>query len=495
MELSSSRRLFRRGLGLVVLVGGLGLARAETDLERTKVALSSLIELASIPSQSADDSGVRRAADWLVEQFRAAGLTSRLLDVGDGINRFVFAEYDPGGAAQTVLFYMHFDTQPTGPAKDWFSTGGQPFVPRLLSGRWDDPGTRPLDAGALDAETLKVARLYARGVADDKAPIIMHLEALRGWLQSRAARRLHIKYILDPEEEAGSPHIDKMLVRYSDLLRADLLVLCDGPMDALGRSSIYLGTRGDMHMKLSVSTAASSAHSGNYGLMPNAAWRLASLLASMKDAGGRVMVEGFEDDVLEPTAAQQEALEEASLAEPIIADHLGVTTFEGKPEIPYFERLLFHPGLVINYLESGRPGNQIPHTATALLEIRLVPDQDPRALFAAFQRHVERHLPEADLEYLDGIPARRMDARDPLVARGITAVRRASGGDLIIYPNLGGTLPLLETFTKAGYHYIGLPLVNFDNDQHVANENLRVRLLADGIGLLERFLDQLAAGD
>jgi len=451
-----------------------------------------LSELASIPSNSSNVEGVAKAADWLVAAYEAAGLAARKLPI-EGENPLVYAEHDPGGAAFTVLFYAHYDTQPTGPKTDWESTGGEPFAPRLLSGRFDEPSTRPLAIEDLDDARLSTARLYARGVADDKAPIVMHLMALKRWLAGQTSRRLKVKYLLDGEEEAGSPHIAAALAQHRELLRADLLVLSDGPMDAEGRPSIYLGTRGDMHMMLRVTTASSSAHSGNYGLLPDAAGRLASLLATMKDPNGQVTVEGFADDVIPPTSEEKAAMKIASSAEATIGRHLGARHFDGDPAVPYFERLLFRPTFAINHLNAGRPGNQIPHTAEALLEVRLVTAQDPRRVFTAFQRHVAARMPEAKLEYLDGVQAARMDPRDPVVARGIAAVRSAAGGNLLVYPTLGGTLPLLRDFETAGFRYIGLPLVNFDNNQHVANENLRVAVLPEGIRLVERLLDELAS--
>ena len=463
------------------------------DLRETRESLRLLNELASIPSQSDNATGVRQAADWLVSQFTSLGMAARILEAEPGAGPLVFAEHDPGlSGAPTILFYMHYDTQPTGPAGDWQSTDGEPFAPRLMSRRYDEPGARPMRVEELDRSTLGTARVYARGIADDKAPIVMHLRALRRWLDTPAARRLHLKYILDGEEEVGSPHIEASLERHGAAIEADLLVMCDGPMDAAGRPSIYLGTRGDMHMKLTVRTASSSAHSGNYGLLPNAAWRMAALLATMKDARGNVTVDGFLDDVVPPTGDERVALAEASRAEPIIAENLGVEQFEGDPLVPYYERLLFRPGLIINQLIAGRPGNQIPHHAEALLEVRLVTDQDPREVYETFRRHVERHMPAAVLEYLDGTRAARMDPADPMVARGIEAVRAAAGSELIVYPSLGGTLPLLHAFAAAGHSYMGLPLVNFDNNQHVSNENLRVQVLGDGVALLERFLNHLA---
>ncbi|HKY31849.1 MAG TPA: M20/M25/M40 family metallo-hydrolase [Candidatus Polarisedimenticolia bacterium] len=458
------------------------------DLETTREAIGLLSRFVALRSESADGEGVRRTAGWLEGELQRLGLATRLLEPQEGGNPMLFAQTPPpsGPDAPTVLFYMHFDTQPAGPPGDWRSTGGDPFAARLLSGRWDEPGTKPLDAAGLDRRHLPDARLYGRGAADDKAPIVMHLMALRDWLAAPRARALRIKLLLDGEEEAGSPHIGEILRRHAELLRADLLVLCDGPMDALERRSIYLGTRGDMHMKLTVRTAALPGHSGNYGLLPGAGWRMASLLASMKDRQGRVTIDGFEQGVVPPTASERAALREASAAEQAIAAALGTAAFDGDPAVAYYEKLLFHPTLALNHLTSGRPGNQVPVTAEAILEVRLVTRQDPRAVFEAVRRHVSEREPAASLELLDATPADRMDAEDPRVARGIRAARKAAGEDLLIYPTLGGTLPLLGEFSRAGFRYVGLPMVNFDNNQHVGNENVRAAALDEGIDLLLR---------
>jgi acetylornithine deacetylase/succinyl-diaminopimelate desuccinylase-like protein len=465
-------------------------------------AVRILAQFAAIPSASADHAAVSNAAAWLQEQFTVLGFSSRLLQdssAAPGGNPAVFATRNVPGTHPTVLFYLHYDTQPTGGKEDWASTGGEPFAPRLLSGEFDARGTARLEVTELDAKSIATARLYGRGTADDKAPIIMHLAALAPWLATKAASRLNLAFLLDGEEEAGSPSIDATLARYGAALHADLLLLCDGPMDALGRPSVYLGARGDMHMRLRVQTAALSGHSGNYGLLPNAAFRLTALLASMKDAQGNSVIDGWMDEVEPPTTAERTAVAQASQAESTLARHFGVRRFDGDPSLPYYERLLFRPGLIVNEVRAGRPGNQVPNTAEATLEVRLVTAQDPRQVFERIRRHVARFEaaqgwePAAQLEYEDGIAAGRMRATDPAVGRGIRAVERAARTPLLVYPTLGGTLPLLHSFEQAGFRYVGLPLVNFDNNQHVANENIRIAVIADGIRLLGRLYDSLAA--
>jgi acetylornithine deacetylase/succinyl-diaminopimelate desuccinylase-like protein len=457
-------------------------------------ALDLLQELALIPTQSGDREAVARGAEWLEERFRRLGFRTQRLEE-PGRNAMVFADlpaWPEDAQAPVVLFYAHFDTQPTGPAQDWGSTDGAPFRPRLLSGRWDDPDVRPLTASALDAGAWASARLYGRGVADDKAPIAMHLVALEDYA-ARKRRPVHLKFLLDGEEEAGSPDIGGALRRHAALLRADLLVLCDGPRDPLDRPAVALGTRGDMHARLRVRTAGSSAHSGNYSLVPNAAFRLSRLLATMQDASGRVTVEGFAQGAVPPTVDERRVLKEASRAEEAIGAELGVERFDGDPSLPYFERLLFHPSLIVNQVTAGRPGNQVPVVAEAILEVRLVTRQDPRQVFDALRRHVVRHEPGADLEYMDGVAAARMDPSDPGVAWGLAAMKRALGDGLLVYPTLGGTLPLLSDFGEARFRYVQLPLVNYDNNQHVANENIRVAMLPAGVATLRALYEALAA--
>ena len=137
--------------------------------------------------------------------------------------------------------------------------------------------------------------------------------------------------------------------------------------------------------------------------------------------------------------------------------------------------------------------NQIPATAEALLEARLVARQDPRKVYEALRRHVAARMPDAELDFLEGVPAARMDAADPVIARAIAAASKAAGSPVLVYPSLGGTLPLLHAAAGAGHRFVGLPLVNFDNNQHVGNENLRLAVLPEGIEFLTRFLDALAA--
>ncbi len=499
----------RRSSGLVlpmvvaVWAAAVPVARAAppVDVDAMRTAVRMLEQFAAIPSASADHAAVRTAAAWLQERFTALGFATQLLEdslTAPGANPIVFAERRVPGSHPTVLFYLHYDTQPTGGKGDWQSTGGEPFAPRLVSGAFDGATATTLHAATLDAAAIAAARLYGRGVADDKAPIVMHLMALAPWLKTPAAARLNLKFILDGEEEAGSPHIEATLARSRALLQADLLVLCDGPMDALGRPSVYLGTRGDMHMRLRVRTATLSGHSGNYGLLPNAAFRLAALLASMKDAKGNPTIQGLMDDVEPPTAAERATLVRASEAEETMARHFGVRHFDGDPALSYYERLLFHPGLVVNEMSAGRPGNQVPNTAEATLEVRLVTAQDPRRVFEALRRHVagfeaaQGWEPAAELEYVEGVAAGRMHTTDAAVARGIHAVEQAAQTPLLVYPTLGGTLPLLHSFAAAGFHYVGLPLVNFDNNQHVGNENVKLVVIADGMRLLGRLYDSLA---
>src|SRR5262245_35835198 len=152
-------------------------------------AVDMLMQLASLPSESSDAAGVARTARWVGDRFAELGFTARELP-GEG-NPLLLVERPVDHPSRTILFYMHYDTQPSGPKEDWASTLGEPFAPRVLSGKWDDPATKPLPPEALDGPAGPGARIYARGIADDKGPIVMHLMAVRRWLASPSASRIH----------------------------------------------------------------------------------------------------------------------------------------------------------------------------------------------------------------------------------------------------------------------------------------------------------------
>ena len=217
-------------------------------------------------------------------------MASRLVSVPGG-NPVVFGELRTPGATRTIVFYAHYDGQPLDP-KEWATP---PFTPTLLNRKLEDGGQAiPLPQGAFDPES----RIYARGSADDKAPIVAMMTALDSIRAAGLRMKSNIKFAFEGEEEAGSANLEKTLAANKELFAGDLWLLCDGPVHQTRRPLIAFGARGAIRVDITVYGPRGELHSGHYGnWVPNPAQRLATLLAAMKDEDGRVLVPGYYDGV------------------------------------------------------------------------------------------------------------------------------------------------------------------------------------------------------
>jgi acetylornithine deacetylase/succinyl-diaminopimelate desuccinylase-like protein len=227
-----------------------------------KEILAEFTALLSIPNVASDKPNIARNADFIVKALAKRGIPARLLEI-PGVNPVIYAEINPPGAKGTITFYAHYDGQPVEPAK------------------WTNPPFTP---------TLHGDRLYARSSSDDKAPIQAFLTALDAGVKPTS----NIRFFFEGEEEAGSVHLPQIVEKYRDLIKTDLWLFCDGPVDQSRRQQIYFGARGDAHVELTVYGPTHELHSGHYGnWAPNPAMMLARLLASMKDDDGKVLIKDF----------------------------------------------------------------------------------------------------------------------------------------------------------------------------------------------------------
>ena len=262
--------------------------------------------LLAIPNVSRDTANIQRNAEAIRDALIKRGVTARLVSVA-GANPVVFGEIRTPGATRTIGFYAHYDGQPLDP-KEWATP---PFTPTLRNGAIEAGGTvMPLPAAGtpFDPES----RIYARGAADDKAPIIAQLTALDAIRAAGLAHKSNIKFMFEGEEEAGSPNLMAILEANRSLFAADIWLMCDGPVHQSRRQALYFGSRDGVRLDLTVYGAKSELHSGHYGnWAPNPALLLARLLASMKSESGQVMIDGFYDEVAPLNAAERKAIAEA----------------------------------------------------------------------------------------------------------------------------------------------------------------------------------------
>ena len=460
-----------------------------------KLVIDELTDLLSIRNVAADPGDVERNADFVRDMLAKRGFETRILSAGAGTPQAVFGELKTPGAKRTVVFYAHMDGQPA-VASDWLSG---PWEPTIRRGPPQDK--RPAvdwrkHQGPFDPEW----RIYARSASDDKGPIAALMAAFDAVRASGRKPSVNIKVLIEGEEEDGSPHLRAILAQNRALLAADAWFLCDGPVHQSGRMQTIFGVRGVVGLDLTVYGPLRPLHSGHFGnWSPNPAAMLTRLVADMRDDSGRILIPGFYENVRPLTPAETAALTAVPSVDVQLRNELGLAATE-RPR-----RLLeatTEPALNVVGLSAGGVGvnanNAIPTQAQAAIDLRLVPDQDPETL----KRHMESfltgrgwHLVDRDpdaatrlkypkiakLVWSSGYGGHRTDIGLPVSKAAIQALARASGGTMITVPFVGGSVPVALFAETLNVPVVIAPIVNHDNNQHGANENLRLQNLWDGI--------------
>ena len=469
--------------------------RAWRQAHETDV-LRELLEFLAIPNLASDAANIRRNAEHASAMLARRGVATRLLESA-GSPPAVYGELIVPGARRTLMVYAHYDGQPVD-ASAWATP---PWTPTLRSGTLDRQAPPVQLSGAQPSRIDGEWRVYARSASDDKAPIVVAAAALDALRHAKRKPSVNVKFFLEGEEEAGSPNLEAMLKAHRELLRADLWLLCDGPVHQSRRPQVYYGVRGVTGVDVTLYGPARALHSGHYGnWAPNPAVELAQLVASLRDIEGRILIADFDDDVKPLSSAEREALASVPPVEDELKTALQLGRTEGAP-VPLAE-LILRPALNVRGLASGRvaaaAANAVPTEAHASIDFRLVPDQTPAGVRAKLEAHlrglgyhVVSETPDAatrraharlvKLEWGPGYPAARTPLDDP-AARALVRVLEQSGGQpLVRVPTLGGSVPMYLFGQVLGAPVVGLPIVNHDNDQHAANENVRVQNLWDGI--------------
>ena len=446
---------------------------------------------------------VRAGAEWLAREMARRGLQARVLETGG--NPVVFGERRVPWATRTLLVYCHFDTKPAPPA-GWLQPS--PFEPVLRPGLAEE-GAPIVAADAVSDDALPAHRLYARGASDDKGPIWAHLEALDLMDALGVRPRVHLKLVLEGEEEIGSPGFGGFVESHRDLLAADLALVTDGPKDASERPTVVFGARGILALTLELEAARRDVHSGNFSV-PNPAWILTGLLASMAAPDGTPLIEGLAADATPPTAAERDLLARIPLDRPALERELGVP-------LPgdYLERLMFRPTLTIRGLRAGAVGEEgntiIPHRATVALDLRLVKNQRADTVYRRVVDHVRAQgfevIESADAPLPDALRGRAVriverhgydPAKTPTdlaISRQVVEIveRAHDGQPAVVVPTAGGSVPLWAFTDLLGLPTIVVPYANANNRQHSPNEHLRLDHLYQGVRTTARLLVELGA--
>jgi acetylornithine deacetylase/succinyl-diaminopimelate desuccinylase-like protein len=454
-----------------------------------------LDELTRIRSVAADPAGLTAAADRLQALLKERGFETKQLAAGAGGPALVFGYLRSPGAKRTVVFYAHYDGQPVTPSQ-WKS---DPFIPVVRSGPLNS-GEHEIDLKAARSPFNPEWRLFGRAASDDKASIVAFLAAFDALKASGRKPSVNIKIVWEGEEEAGSPHLAQILRDNQALLASDLWLIGDAPVHQSRRPMIYFGARGIAGVSVTIYGPIKALHDGHYGnWVPNPAVMATTLVAQMRDDEGRILIPGFADSVRQLTPVELEAIRNLPPIEDTLKREFGIGRTEGDEQLP---SSLMRPALNVRGIRSGQVGaaaaNAIPTDAVISIDFRLVPDQTPqsvRATVESFMRDkgwtivandpdLETRLAHgriARLEWEPGYPAFRSDMSTPAARGVVAAARKAAQGPIALLPMMGASVPIYLFADIFKVPVIGLPIVNHDNNQHAANENLRLQNLWDGI--------------
>ena len=327
-----------------------------------------LVEACSIPSLAGDDAALDRMQEWLEGKFVGLGASVRRLTY-DRAPDALLAEL--GSGERTVLVYDHYDVQPVDPIDLWDSP---PFSPDVRNGVF-----------------------YARGAADNKGDLVARLAGLHAWRQSSGEFPISVKFLVEGEEETGSRSFEAMVNQYGDDLRADGCIWEGVGIDHSGRPEIVFGAKGLCYVELTLRLLRDDQHSSLAAIAPNPAWSLLQALMSLRDSDGRVAIDGFYDDVEEPTENDLALLESYPFDEEAERRRLGIDIFVGEATgVDLLRALYFEPtcniaGVVSGFTVPGTSKTVLPKQAMAKVDMRLVPAQDPHDIATKLRRHLDAH--------------------------------------------------------------------------------------------------------
>lgn len=412
--------------------------------------LAALLRIPSVSADSRQRSETRHAAQWMAAQFTALGLATELIETGG--HPIVYAESPPVPGKPVALVYGHYDVQPPEPLEEWVSP---PFEP-----------------------TVRHGNIYARGATDDKGQMLTHVKSVEAWIKSVGSLPLQVKFLIEGEEEVGSEHLQPFVHNERQTLACDCIVISDMCQFAPGVPAITYGLRGIAYYELRLRGPRQDLHSGTFGgAVTNPANTLATLLADLKDAHGRIQLPGFYDEVVPLSDREREEFRKLPYSDEQFMEQLGVSGLSGEEGYTSLERRWARPTCDINGLTSGYQGEGaktvLPARASAKFSFRLVPNQDPHKISVALRKFFEERLPpgiEMELVNHHGAPGVVVSLDSPYI-RAAAAAIEAGFGRPPVFIREGGSVPIVTAFARElGADLLLLGWGLNDDNTHSPNE-------------------------
>jgi acetylornithine deacetylase/succinyl-diaminopimelate desuccinylase-like protein len=449
------------------------LTYARSNRARFVAELSEFVRFASVSAQPVHAGDVRNCAAWLATHLRKVGL-DRVRVVPTPGHPIVYADWLHAPGRPTVLVYGHYDVQPADPIEEWRSP---PFEPAV---RGDD--------------------LFGRGASDDKGQMFTHVKAVECLLRGTGSLPLNVKCLFEGEEEIGSTNLPAFVKRHRKALAADTAVLSDTRMLGPDRPVITESLRGALSVELELRGPEHDLHSGNFGgSVHNPPQALSEIIAGLHDGDGRVTIPGFYDRVHQLTREQRAYMAQVGPSDAEILSDAGVERGWGERGYTLYERTTIRPALSVNGISGGYQGPGvkavIPAKASAKLNFRLVPDQDPQDIDRLFRAYVARIAPptmrvaiETDLATRPAV----VERTHPAVGAAVEAYRKGFG-NAPVFLRSGGSIPVVNLFREV----LAIPtvLMGFalpDDGLHAPNEKFHLPNFFNGIATSIHFLTGLA---
>lgn len=441
--------------------------------EHLDESITALVDLCGLATVSAHGSRIEETAEHVAGLLKALGFQAQIVPKPPGGHPVVYAEAG-GRSPRTLLFYDHYDVQPAEPLELWTSP---PFAPALRDGK-----------------------LYGRGVSDNKGNIAARLAAIRAWRDVRGELPCGVKFCIEGDEEIGSPHMEEFVEEHRELLAADACIWEGGGVTWDGLPQVVLGVKGLLYVQLDLQTISRDAHSSYGTVLPNAAWRLAWALSTIKGPDERVLIDGFYDRVRPPTPEERAAVEAMpdETAETLKTYGIGEAVL-GVRGVGFNARHLLEPTATIDGLSSGYEGEGpktvLPARAMAKLDFRLVPDQDPQDIKRKLRGHLDSHgFSDIEMRELGSERPARTPVTDPLVEVFRDACREVYGKEPVIVPTMAGTGPLYPFIATLGLPTADCGIGYPDTRIHAPDENIRIEDFRNGAKAIAAVLGRFAAG-
>jgi len=433
--------------------------------------VADLIKLVKQPSVSAKGEGIEECAELVEAMMREIGLSTEILR-GEKGNPVVYGEVKSEKPGKTILFYDHYDVQPPEPLEKWMC---KPFSGKIINGK-----------------------VYGRGASDNKGNFISRLKAVQTLLEVKGDVPVNIKFFVEGEEEIGSPNLEPIITKYRDVFSADAAIWEFGGTDRRGRPNLYLGLKGVLSVELRATGASRDVHSANAPLIPNPAWRLLWALNLLKDNEENILIKGFYESVLPPSSEEMRCLEDIPFEDEEFKKELSLKEFlQNKSGLEALEALLYQPTCTINGYITGYTGKGsktvLPHEASAKLDFRLVPKQNPTEIFQKLVRHLESHS-FGDIEIIKhgSTEPTRTPIDDPFVKLVAKTAENVYGKKAVIYPTSAGSGPMHLFRNFLGYPVVSAGCSHPEANTHAPNENLRIESFIRGTKFIATLISDFA---